>query len=400
MSSLTVRDRAEAEARELTYRAFHELGLFAGGIGRIHEAVASRAFGASGPGATPVRAVHDGVARAVYGGIAGGLRLTGLGVARAVRVTRPVSESRQGAFVLGVVNGLIGDELRETGSALEVPMTLHVDAMRPTGRVVIFLHGLMETEHAWALGERERYGDHLKRELDYTPVYVRYNTGRHISENGRELADRLERVLSQWPTEIETVALVGHSMGGLVARSACHCAALEEQDWVARVRHVVSLGTPHMGAPMAQGVHYLAHGLAKLPETLPVANFLRRRSAGIRDLRNGSLVDEDWRDLDPEALRAAACQEVPLLENATHCFISASITRSPKHPLGRLIGDLLVLQPSASGRSRTRRIPFEEEYGFHIGGASHIALLNHPQVYDKLKVWLRADARATARGTS
>jgi pimeloyl-ACP methyl ester carboxylesterase len=385
-------NRAQAEARELTYRAFHELGLLTSGIGRIHEAVASRAFGASGPGATPVRVIHDGITAAVYSGIAGGVRLAGLGAARAVQASRPVSESPRGAFLLGVVNGLIGDELRDTGSALEVAMTLHVDSVKPTGRVAVFLHGLMETEHAWALGQRERYGDRLARELGYTPVYVRYNTGRHISENGRELADRLEHVLSQWPVEVETVALVGHSMGGLVARSACHRAALDEHEWVSSVRHVVSLGTPHFGSPVAQGVHYLAHGLGKLPETAPVANFLRRRSAGIRDLRQGSLVDEDWRDRDPEALRASACEEVPLLENATHCFISATVTRSPKHPLGRLIGDLLVLQPSASGRSRARRLGFDEEHGFHLGGASHIALLNHPQVYEKLRAWLQADA--------
>ncbi len=143
-----------------------------------------------------------------------------------------------------------------------------------------------------------------------------------------------------------------------------------------------------MGAPLEQAVHVLSAGLARLPETRPVANLLRRRSGGIRDLRQGSLVDEDWRDCDPDALRAAACAEVPLLEGATHCFVSATITRSQRHPLGRLLGDTLVLAPSASGRSRTRRIPFEEEYGMHVGGASHFALLNHPAVYEKLRAWL------------
>ena len=96
-------------------------------------------------------------------------------------------------------------------------------------------------------------------------------------------------------------------------------------------------------------------------------------------------MDEDWRDRDPDALRGAACAEVPLLEGATHCFVSATVTRSDRHPVGRLIGDTLVLVPSASGRSRTRRIPFEEEYGMHLGGASHFALLYHPAVYEKLR---------------
>jgi pimeloyl-ACP methyl ester carboxylesterase len=191
-----------------------------------------------------------------------------------------------------------------------------------------------------------------------------------------------------WPVEVERIALVGHSMGGLVARGACSCGAEEGAGWVRHVRQSVSLGTPHMGAPLEQVVHYLSAGLARLPETRPFANFLRRRSGGIRDLRQGSLVDDDWRDCDPDALRAAACAEVPLLEGATHCFVSATVTRSDRHPLGRLLGDTLVLKPSATGRSRARRIPFEEEYGMHLGGANHFALLNHPAVYEKLRAWL------------
>jgi hypothetical protein len=143
-----------------------------------------------------------------------------------------------------------------------------------------------------------------------------------------------------------------------------------------------------MGAPLEQIVHYASAGLAALPETRPFGRFLRRRSAGIRDLRQGSLVDEDWLDRDPDALRAAACTEVPLLDGATHCFVTATVTRSPRHPVGRLIGDYLVLQPSGSGRSRSRRIGFEERYGLHVGGANHFALLNHPQVYAQLRDWL------------
>ena len=156
-----------------------------------------------------------------------------------------------------------------------------------------------------------------------------------------------------WPVEVEEVALVGHSMGGLVARSACHRAVLRDASWVKAVRRVVSLGSPHMGAPLEQSVHYLSAALSALPETRPFGAFFRRRSGGIRDLRQGSLVDADWRDCDPDALRARACEEVPLLEGATHYFVSATITRDPRHPVGRVIGDCLVLVPSASGRSRT-----------------------------------------------
>jgi hypothetical protein len=182
-------------------------------------------------------------------------------------------------------------------------------------------------------------------------------------------------------------------MGGLVARSACHCAAEEDAAWVEHVRHVVSLGTPHMGAPLEQAVHYASAGLHRLPETRPLATFLRRRSGGIRDLRQGSLVDEDWRERDPDALRVAACKEVPLLDGATHCFVSATVTRSARHPVGRLVGDILVLVPSASGRSRTRRIPFRDKDGMHLGSAHHFALLAHPAVEAKLHEWLAVPAQ-------
>jgi hypothetical protein len=120
------------------------------------------------------------------------------------------------------------------------------------------------------------------------------------------------------------------------------------------------------------------------PETRPFARFLRRRSAGIRDLRRGSLVDEDWSGQDPDALRTKALTEVPLLEGVTHCFVSATITRSDTHPVGRLLGDMLVLTPSASGR----RIGFADENGLVLGGTHHLALLNHPAVAEQLRVWL------------
>jgi pimeloyl-ACP methyl ester carboxylesterase len=252
----------------------------------------------------------------------------------------------------------------------------------PTPRVAVFLHGLMETEFSWG---SQPYGDRLP---GWTPVYLRYNSGRHVSENGASLDELLSELVSEWPVEIERIALVGHSMGGLVARSGCHHASLRGAEWVTKVRHVVSLGTPHMGAPLEQSVHYLSAALSALPETRPFGAFFRRRSGGIRDLRQGSLVDADWRDCDPDALRARACEEVPLLEGATHCFVAATITREPGHPVARLLGDCLVLVPSASGRSRTRRIGFRDEDGLHLGGAHHLALLNHPAVYERLRAWL------------
>ena len=405
------------QARALVCLAFDELGRVPAGIWGTHRSVAGRAFRMTGPIGRVVQMAHDGISGAVYGSLRGGTRGMGSAAAAAVRGRpgRALSTTPVGGAAIGAVNGLIGDVLERDGSVLHEPMAVRVDGRRvapdrrsvaaafPAAgpRLVVFVHGLMETELGWKVGARrgrEPYGDRLARELDCTPLYVRYNTGRHVSDNGRSLADLLEAVVGAWPVEVEEVALVGHSMGGLVSRSACHQAALEQAAWVRRVRHVISLGTPHMGAPLAQGVHYLSAAFHALPETRPLGAFLRRRSAGIRDLRHGSLVDADWKDRDPDALAAVACEEVPLLEGATHCFVAATVTRGGRDPLARLIGDMLVLAPSASGRSRRRRIPFDEEYGVHLGGTHHLALLNHPAVYDKLREWLAASAPASGSG--
>ena len=376
------------ELRALTRLTFDELGLATGGIGQFHRAIADRAFGASGSGAA--RAIHDAIAGAVYGGLRVGAGLAGRGLAPLVSGT--ISDSPRGAAALAVLNGLRGDALEREGSDLASAMELRVDGLPVppsevvvSPRVVVFVHGLFETEYAWG---RDSYGARLARDLGVTPLYVRFNTGRHVSENGRSLAALLDELVSCH--EISQIALIGHSMGGLVARSACHAGGA----WTSAVRHTVTLGTPHTGAPLESAVHYASAALGVAPETRPFAGFLRRRSAGIRDLRSGSLADEDWQGRDPEALRAAACAEVPLLKGAAHHFVAATITRDAAHPVGRLVGDWLVLQPSASGRSRARVIGFRAEDGVHLGGMHHLALLNHPQVYEHLREWLSRAPRA------
>jgi pimeloyl-ACP methyl ester carboxylesterase len=398
------------ELRALARLTFDEASSGLDGLGDIHRAMAGRVFQFVGPLGRPAQVAHDTITGGVYAGLRGASSVVGRAADLALSQRPDVPEGQlshrpHGAAVIGVLNGLIGDRLITERPELVQPMSVRVDG-RPVdltpyevarafpgarGRLVVFLHGLMETEWSWRRGadpEREAYATRLARDIGCTPVFVRYNSGRHISENGAELADVLERLVQAWPVPVRELALIGHSMGGLVSRSAAHRAGERDMAWVRRVRHTISLGSPHMGAPLAQAVHYASAGLSRLPETAPFGAFLRRRSAGIRDLRQGSLVDEDWRDQDPDALRARACAEVPLLEGVTHCFVAATVTRSPRHPVGRLIGDTLVLQPSASGRSRSRRIGFEDEYGMHVGATHHIALLNHPEVYEKLRAWL------------
>jgi pimeloyl-ACP methyl ester carboxylesterase len=394
----------------LSALAFEDLARFPGGIRDMHLGIAARAFRNVGVASRPVQVIHDALSRRAYDAIASGASLLGRAVdqamsRRGVGEETVLSTTRPGSALIAALSGLIGDQLERSGSALHQPASVRVggeavmldpasvgEAFPGAGsRLVVFLHGLMGNEFYWDWGGAEpgdTYGARLAVDVGCTPVFLRYNTGLHISENGLAVASLLDELVASWPVEVDAIALVGHSMGGLVARSACYQALLSGQRWVQSVREVISLGTPHLGAPLEQGAHMAAEALYALPETRMLGAFLRRRSSGIRDLRYGSLVDEDWRGRDPNALRAAVCKEVPLLDGATHFFVSATITKSPRHPLGRMLGDILVLVPSATGQGRTRRIPFEAEHGRHVSPAHHLGLLNHPEVYGHLRGWL------------
>ena len=385
-------------------------------VQELHEAVAGRSFRAS-PGASPVRAVHDGIARAVYGGMRGGVR-AGAGLVGGVleahpvaRDARPLSRNPRGRFVLGVVNGWLGDRLQDEGSALAVPCAVRLEGEdvpctpealaaafpQATGEVVVFLHGLMESEEAWRLGAERHptYADRLG-ERGWTPVFLRMNTGLHISENGRCVAALLEDLVEGWPVPVQRLALVGHSLGGLVARSASHQATEQGRSWPRHVRHVVSLGAPHTGSWLERLAARSVSVMGRLPETRPIAAVIRSRSAGIKDLRHGALVEDDWRDLDLDEILDDRCTEIPLPEGVRHHVVAATLTADPGHPLSRVFGDLLVQDASAHGRSRTRTIPFDADDVRHLGGLTHFALLNHPGVHALLEEWLCEPRQLTA----
>lgn len=350
----------------------------------LHAAIADRVFTNLGPAAAPVRIIHDGVSTAVYAGVRagvdGGARLAA--AAARARGAEPdaITRTPRGAQLVAAANALIGHELAADDDPLTIHMGLWHDG-RPlradaqgfvdafpdaTGRVVVFVHGLGETENAWRLGNDEPYGDLMRRESGWTPLFVRYNSGLPIAENGRRLSWLLEEIAADWPVDVETMALVGHSMGGLVCRAAGQIAVAEDAAWRDRLTHVACLGTPHRGAPLEQGVHALAGLLSKLPESAPFGRILDQRSAGIRDLRRG--IDAG-----------------PLLDDIHHLFVGATITADPKHPVGLVLGDLLVRSASAGGPADCE---IEVDDVKLLGGINHLRLLNHARVYDLLRAFL------------
>jgi pimeloyl-ACP methyl ester carboxylesterase len=379
----------------------------------VHGAVTGRVFGVLGVLGAPVRAIHDPLSTLSYKAVGASLRAPLSAGTRAVARSAPrsatsLAQSPAGALALGAANGVFGDRLARDHPELAVQfgfwrngteIELGKDAVAAayadaTPRIAVFIHGLCETESAWSApypggAPRPTYGERLRAELGITPVDVRYNTGLHVSDNGRALAASLDELLAAWPMEVESVALVGHSMGGLVARSACHYAELDDRPSARRIAQVIGLGTPHLGAPLERAANVAAWPLTRLAETRPFADlFLNGRSAGIKDLRFGSCLEEDWRDCDPDEFLRDRCSEFPFLGSATYYFVGATLAPTTGGA-GGLVGDLLVTYQSASGVGRRRRIGFAAENGRHVPRADHLRLLNHPAVYAQIRDWLR-----------
>ena len=396
------------ELRALGDLAGDAAGGLASQIQQMHEGIAGRVWRAVGPGAVPVRAIHDRVAERAYAAarnLSGGAVRAG---ARALSTVQPAeSESIERSFagraVLGAINGVWGDTLQRRRNGLTLKMTLRAAggdleptraALRrayphPTSRLVVFVHGLCETDDSWMLGARRHipYGFRLQAELGYSPLYIRYNTGLHISENGEELSRLLEQIVDAWPVEVHEVSLIGHSMGGLVARSACHYGAGER--WPTKVRHVFTLGAPHLGAPLEQGANAFSHALSRLPETRALlAAPLNRRSAGIKDLRYGYLTEECWSGQDCDAFLTNTGREIPFMRTAHHYFVCATVSREPDALAGRIMGDLLVLRASAWSHQRGQQLRFPIEHYQHIGATNHFELLNHPAIYGQIRRWM------------
>jgi hypothetical protein len=381
----------------------------------VHRAVAGRLFDLAGAPGRPVRLAHDGIAAIAHGSTRLGVRyLPPVAGALASALRDPgagsVHDRARGRAVLGAITGILGDRIAEDQAALAPVMRLRLhggplrrdpanlaadarDRGEATGRLAVFVHGLCETDLCWSFAAERRWGDRtctygsmLRADDNWSPVYVNFNTGRHVSENGRELAEQLEQLVRTWPVAVEELALIGHSLGGLVARSAAHQGDALGHAWPARLRHVVGLGTPHLGAPLERFTNWGAHRLARRPETRPFATLLNRRSVGVKDLRYGALLEEDWVGFDPDELLTDHCTPATLLPGVAYSVASATLSRRPE---GIFATDLLVQHASAHGVGRPRSIPFDRARTFHLGGRKHhFDLLADRQVYDQLRRWL------------
>ena len=426
--------------------------------------------GGKAPGQT------GGLTGLVYQSVRSATQLIGKGVDALLTRLQPVLDAADHAApgtpqreaVLAALNGVLGDRLAESHSALATTMTLrHGGAaldwqalppdLKITGKVLVLIHGLCMNDLQWqthgklpetgpetALGARTEttpgttpgatpgatlktaqhpdknaqttgdvpfdHGAVLASALGYTPVYVRYNTGLHTSQNGAEFSNLLEQLVTHWPAPVEEISVVAHSMGGLVTRSAVHQATQKATAqfgksgefgktgtsgkavlrWPSLLKNIVFLGTPHHGAPLERAGNWVDVLLGSTRYSKPFARLAQLRSAGITDLRYGHVLDGDWQGHDRFRKKPDSRVHVPLPESVA-CFTVAATTAAKQGSVtDRLIGDGLVPLHSALGLhdDPQRSLHFAKKSQLIAYRTNHLQLLSSQEVAQQMVAWL------------
>lgn len=289
-----------------------------------------------------------------------------------------------------VVNGVIGDTLDAEKSPLAIPMELLGE---PRGKkLCILVHGLFDTVHTWRFPrKRVDYGSLLKKDLGYTPLYLAYNTGLHISTNGQALSKLLSRAFKKNPAKVREIIFIGHSMGGLVIRSACHYGKKTRAPWVEHVKKIFFLSTPHLGSDWEKLGHLASVILNVMPNlfTMGVASLGNKRSAGIKDLRFGYLLDEDWQGQRDKALWHDNRHPVPLLPGVDYYNIASLLAKEKMNVFSEYFGDGLVHMRSAVGKSvfKSLTLPFLPQHFKVLKGFSHTQVTHDGRVYRQIRKW-------------
>jgi pimeloyl-ACP methyl ester carboxylesterase len=349
-----------------------------------------------------------GLTGLVYGGVRHVTSLVGKGLDAVLGSLVPLLgpggvSSPEREAILAALNGVLGDHLAKTENPLAIGPSLRRDG-RPFvlgraapettdpgrgDRVAVFVHGLCMNDLQWNRG-RHDHAAALERDLGYLPVHFHYNSGLHVSENGRALAGLLERMVESWPGPLEELVLVGHSMGGLVSRSACHYAAAREHRWPKQLRALVTLGSPHHGAPLERIGNWVGLLLEATPYASHFARLGRIRSAGITDLRYGNLLDEDWKSREQFARGGDPRHAVPPPEGVSLFAIAARTAKTEGGAASGFVGDGLVPVESALGRHRKteRDLGIPASRRWEALGTAHLDLLSSLEVYERLRSWM------------
>ena len=384
----------------------------------VHQAV-WRTLGAP-QGAQPGQT--RGLTGLVYRTVEGSAQLLGQGAQGVLARLEPLLASAdaqapgspQREAVLAALNGVMGDRLAASHNPLATPMSLrwqgealHWQALPPgmakgvSGKVLLLVHGLCMNDLQWQAGpgtEQVDFGAALAARLGYTPVYLRYNTGQHTSDNGLALALQLEHLARHWPVPLQEITVLAHSMGGLVIRSAAAQARQQALQWPVHLKNIVFLGTPHHGSPLERAGNWVDTILGSTPFTAPFARLGKLRSAGITDLRYGHVLDADWQGHDRFHRKPDSRVPLPLPEGVA-CYAVAATLASERSALAdRLTGDGLVPLHSGLGEhdDPARSLIFAKDSQWIAFNTGHMELLSRPEVTQQVLKWLTPPAEPQA----
>ncbi|PPE73784.1 alpha/beta hydrolase [Solimonas fluminis] len=410
MTDVSSRDGLLAQVRGALSLAGTGLDRITGHVHGFHRAISDIPFKTMAPlpgiqaGSEPTRLIHDGITDGVYGAVRGSMRLVFgaadqlLREAEKLAPPTPVPPNARRDLALSAMAGFVGDDMAVKRNPLAPRMGFYLQGERlplerqalaqaypdAQGRLVVFIHGLACNESVWDFytdveqPDTHPYGPRLEQDLGYTPLYLRYNSGLHISRNGARLARQLQRLAERWPRSVQEIVLVGHSMGGLVARSAVAAGLRDDAAWVGRLSNVICLGSPHLGAPLERWVDAGVRLMRRVPLSRPLADLLHSRSVGVKDLFHGYVDDSDWRGRQTHHDGGGALR-IPKAPQARYHFFGCTLGVDEQDPVGRVIGDGLVLLPSSTAA--------------HLADAdtavlfrtSHLRLLNHPVIYGLIR---------------
>jgi hypothetical protein len=372
------------------------------GVTDLVEAMHRTISGIAPPIGKAVPGPTGGISGLVYRSVRGATRLVGQGIDAALAVASPLLGEAQPMplrdAAVAALNGVYGDHLERSANPLSIPMTLRRDgvplaldgeslrrSLPDLGpHLLIALHGLCMNDRQWCRNGHN-HAAALAAEFGYTQVYLHYNSGRHVADNGRDLSHLLEQLLASWPVPVESLTLLGHSMGGLLARSAVQHAQQQGLTWTGKLRAIAFLGTPHHGAPLERAGNWFDTLLSQSPYSAPFLRLGESRSAGIKDLRFGHITDAVPRGRHRHDTR----DPVPL-PDGVRCFAIAATRGRADRPLARLPSDGLVPVASALGThhdpAHSLAIPEQQQWIAHQ--CSHFDLLSRADVYARLREWL------------
>ena len=345
----------------------------------------------------------NGITGFVYRTVRGVTQVVGGGIDAALALASPLlgnfTDVPARDAVQAALNGVLGDHLVASNNPLAIAMqfrqngealTLTEEALSnaipdASSKLLVLIHGLCMNDRQWNMarddGSLHDHGAALQADLGYTAVYLRYNTGLHVAENGKALANALEALMAAWPVKVKELAIVAHSMGGLVTRSACHFADENALSWRKQLKKIVFLGTPHQGAPLERGGHWIDLILGATPYAMPFAKLGKVRSTGITDLRYGSVVDGDGNKK----------HTVLPLPSKVKCFAIAGTTGQSSGDLqDRLLGDGLVPLASALGEhdDPALSLKFPSTRKLTLYSTNHMQLLSAAPAYESVKRFL------------